>query len=170
MALLPSKMVSFPNVHLPWNNGFLNGEPLLFKCHVLCCAGIDDPMIHHMIISTQGGNKHLFLIFTSLVCFFFLITLLLQTISHKMSRFFVIKTKLFICFMSFVKQCNIFRIFTYFSFGNLMKESSNDKLKVNILVDMDSKLMTKLSKDGGRLMRSNMYTFSSSIFTSMEHN
>jgi hypothetical protein len=86
-----------------------------------------------MIIITQGGDKHLSLIFTSLVCFFFLITLLLQTIFHKMSGLFAIKTKLFVCLMSFVKQCNIFRIFTFFSFGNLMKQSSDDELKVNIL-------------------------------------
>jgi hypothetical protein len=38
------------------------------------------------------------------------------------------------------------------------------------LVDIDSKLMTKLSKNEGRLMRSNMYTSLSSIFISMEHN
>jgi len=107
------------HVHLPWNNGFISGEPLLFERHVLCCARIDDPIICRMIISTQGGNKHLFLIFTSLVYLFFLITLFLQTIPHKVSGFFTIKAKLFICFMSFVKACNIFRTFTFFSFGNL---------------------------------------------------
>ncbi len=51
-----------------------------------------------------------------------------------------------------------------------MKQSSDDELKVKSLVDMHSKLMTKVSKDGGRLMRSTMYTSSFSIFTSMEHN
>jgi hypothetical protein len=35
--------------------------------------------------------------------------------------------------MSFVKQCSIFRTFTFFSFRNLMKQSSDDELKVNIL-------------------------------------
>ncbi len=91
------------HVHLPWNNGFVSGEPLSFKCHVLCYAGIDDPIVRRMIINIQGDNKHLFLIFTSLVCFFFLITFFLKTIPHKMSRFFAIKTKLFVHLMSFVK-------------------------------------------------------------------
>ncbi len=58
------------HVHLPWNNGFINGEPLLFKFHVLCCPRINDPIIHCMIINIQCGNKHLFLIFISLVCLF----------------------------------------------------------------------------------------------------
>jgi hypothetical protein len=31
------------HVHPPWNNGFINGEPFSFECHVLCCARIDDP-------------------------------------------------------------------------------------------------------------------------------
>ncbi len=96
------------HVHLPWNNGFVSGEPLSFKCHVLCCVKIDDPIVRHMIISTQGGNKHLFLIYTSLVYFFFLITLLLQTIPHKVFGFFTIKAKLFVCLMNFVKQHGIF--------------------------------------------------------------
>ncbi len=109
------------HVHLPWNNGFVSDKPLLFECHVLCCARIDDPIVCRMIISTQGGNKHLILIFASLFCPFFLITILFQTIPHKMSRFFAIKTKFFICLMSFVKQCNIFHTFTFFSFGNFMK-------------------------------------------------
>ncbi len=100
---------------------------------MLCCARIDDPIVCCMIISTQGGNKHLFLIFTSLVYLFFLITLLFQTFLHKVSRFLTIKAKHFICLMSFVKQCSIFRTFTFFSFRNLMKQSSDDELKVNIL-------------------------------------
>jgi hypothetical protein len=54
--------------------------------------------------------------------------------------------------MSFVKQCGIFCIFTFFSFGNLMKQLSDNELKVKSFVNMDSKLVTKLSKDGGRLM------------------
>ncbi len=122
------------HVHLSWNNGFISGEPLSFKCHVLCCTRIDDLIICHMIISTQGNNKHLFLIFTSLVFFFFffLIILLLKIIPHKMSKFFAIKTKLFVCLMNFVKQCNIFGIFIFFSFGNLMKQSIDDESKVNI--------------------------------------
>ncbi len=120
------------HVHLLWNNGFVSGEPFSFECHVLCCSKIDDPIIHHMIINTQGSNKHLFLIFTSLVCLFFLITLLLQTILHNVSKFLIIKAKLFICLMSFVKQCDIFHTFTFFSFGNLMKQSNNNELKVNI--------------------------------------
>ncbi len=70
------------HVHLPWNNGFISGEPFLFKCHVLCCAKTDDPIICCMIINSQSDNKNLFLIFTSLVCFFFLITFLFQTIRH----------------------------------------------------------------------------------------
>ncbi len=45
------------HVHLSWNNGFVNGEPFLFQCHVLCCARIDDPIVGHMIISIQGGKK-----------------------------------------------------------------------------------------------------------------
>jgi len=137
---------------------------------VLRCARIDDPIVFRMIISTQGGNKHLFLIITSLVCFFFFITLLLQTILHKASGFFTIKAKLFICLLGFVNQCGILFTFTFFSFGDLMKQSSDDELKVNILGYMDSKLVTKLSKDGGRLMRSTMWTSSSSMFTSMERN
>ncbi len=28
------------HIHLSWNNGFINGEPFLFKCHVLCCTKI----------------------------------------------------------------------------------------------------------------------------------
>jgi hypothetical protein len=99
-----------PHVHLPWNNGFVSGEPFLFKFHVLCCARIDDPIIRRMIINMKGDNKKLFLIFTSLVCFFFFIILLFQTIRHKMSGFFTIKAKLFVCLMSFVKQCGIFHI------------------------------------------------------------
>jgi hypothetical protein len=63
----------------------------------------------------------LFLVITSLVCFFLLITLLLQTIPHKVSEFFTIKAKLFICLMGFVNQCGILFTFTFFSFGNLMK-------------------------------------------------
>ncbi len=35
--------------------------------------------------------------------------------------------------MSFFKQWNIFHTFTFFSFGNFMKQSSNDELKINIL-------------------------------------
>jgi hypothetical protein len=61
------------HVHLLWNNGFISGEPLSFKCHMLCCAKIDDPIVCCMIINIQGENKHLFLIFTSLVLFFFFI-------------------------------------------------------------------------------------------------
>ncbi len=34
--------------------------------------------------------------------------------------------------MSFVKQCGIFLTFIFFSFGNLMKQSNNNELKVNI--------------------------------------
>jgi hypothetical protein len=51
-----------------------------------------------------------------------------------------------------------------------MKQLSDDEFRSTSLVDMDSKLVTKLSIDGGRLMRSVMYTSSFSIFTSMEHN
>jgi hypothetical protein len=72
--------------------------------------------------------------------------------------------------MSFVKQCNIFRMFTFFSFGNLMKQSSDDEFRSTSLVDMESKLVTKLSNDLRRLMRSTMYTSSFSIFTLMERN
>jgi hypothetical protein len=75
------------HVHLPWNNGFVNGEPLSFKCHVLCYVGIDDPIVCRIIISTQGGKKHLFLMFTSLVCFFFLVTLFLQQFLTKCPGF-----------------------------------------------------------------------------------
>jgi hypothetical protein len=53
-------------VHPSWNNGFVNDEPFLFKCHVLCCIKIDDLIVCHMIISTQGGNKMLFFIFHKL--------------------------------------------------------------------------------------------------------
>jgi len=102
------------HVHLLWNNGFISGEPFLFKCHVLCCAKIDDQIVGLMIISIQGSNKHLVLIFTSLVCPFFFITLLLQTIPHKEFRFYPMKTKLFVYLMSFVKQCGIFYTFTFF--------------------------------------------------------
>jgi len=73
------------HVHPLWNNGFVIGEPFSFEYHVLCCAKIDDPIICNMIISTQGNNKHLFFIFTSLICIFFLIILHFQTIPHKVS-------------------------------------------------------------------------------------
>jgi len=64
--------------------------------------------------------------------------------------------------------------FLYFHFLLFRKTSWNNWMTMNwrstSLVDMDSKLMTKLSQDGGRFMMSTMYTFSSSIFISMEHN
>ncbi len=82
------------HVHLPWSNGFVSGEPFSFKCHVLCCVIINNLIVRCMIISTEGDNKHLFLIFTSLVSLFFLIILLLQTIPHKMFMIFTIKTNL----------------------------------------------------------------------------
>jgi hypothetical protein len=61
---------------------------------VLCCVIINNLIVRCMIISTEGDNKHLFLIFTSLVSLFFLIILLLQTIPHKMFMIFTIKTNL----------------------------------------------------------------------------
>ncbi len=83
--------------------------------------------------NTQGDTKYLFLIFTSLVCVFFLITLFLQTIPHKVSGFFIIRAKVFVRRMSFVKRRDIFRTFAFFSFGKFMKQSTYDELKVNIL-------------------------------------
>jgi hypothetical protein len=113
------------HVHLQWNNGFVSGEPFLFKCHVLCCARINDPIVHCMIIGTQGGNKHLFLIFTSLVCLFFLMILLLQTIPYKMFEIFTMKTNLSVCLMSFIKQCDIFHTFILSFF---LETSSNNRV------------------------------------------
>jgi hypothetical protein len=75
------------HVYLQWNNGFVSGEPFSFKCHVLCCARINDPIVHCMIISIQGGNKHLFLIFTSLVCLFFSSFFFFKQFLTKCSRF-----------------------------------------------------------------------------------
>jgi len=100
------------HVHPLWNNGFINGEPFLFKCYVLCCTKIDDLIVRHMIIGTQVGNKFFFFILTSLVCLFFVITFLLQTNSHKVSGFFAIKANLFKCLMNFVQKCGIFFTFT----------------------------------------------------------
>jgi hypothetical protein len=45
------------HVHLSCNNEFIIGEPLSFKCHVLCYTRIDDPIVRRMIINTQGNNK-----------------------------------------------------------------------------------------------------------------
>ncbi len=63
--------------HLPWGNALLCGKPFLFKCHVLRSTGIDNPIIRGMIIGTQCRNKHLLMIFTSLISFFFFIIFLL---------------------------------------------------------------------------------------------
>jgi hypothetical protein len=57
--------------HRPWGNVFVGGKPFLFECHVLRCTKIDNPIIHGMIISTQCHNKHLLVIFTSLISFSF---------------------------------------------------------------------------------------------------
>jgi hypothetical protein len=67
---------------------------------MLRCAKINDPIIRRMIINTQDDNKHLTLIFTSLFCHFFLITLLFQTIPYKMFEFFIIEAKNFVCLMN----------------------------------------------------------------------
>ncbi len=72
-----------PHEHPPWGNVFVCGKPFLFECHVLCCTRINNPIIRGMIISTQCRNKHLFVIFTSLINFFLFNNFLLQTISHK---------------------------------------------------------------------------------------
>ncbi len=72
--------------------------------------------------------------------------------------------------------------FLYFHFFFLKNSWSNRttmKWKSTSLMDIDSKLViklskdevvTKLSKDEGKLMKSTMYMSSSSISTSMEHN
>ncbi len=57
--------------HPPWGNALIRGKSLLFECHVLHCTGIDNPIIRGMIISTQCRNKHLLVIFTGLINFFF---------------------------------------------------------------------------------------------------
>jgi len=102
------------HVHHPWNNGFISGEPLLFKCHVLCCVGIDDPIIHCMIISTQSDNKHLFFIFHKLG-FLFLSHHSSSSNNYSQSAWvFYNKKKLFVYFMSFVEQCDIFHTFIFF--------------------------------------------------------
>jgi hypothetical protein len=51
-----------------------------------------------------------------------------------------------------------------------MKQSSDNELKVNILSGHELQTHDQVIKDGGRLMKSTMYTSSSSIFTSMELN
>jgi len=89
-----------------------------------------------------------------------------------MFGFFTIKINLFVCLMSFVKQCDIFRTFTLFSFGNLMKQLNNDELKVNIHSGHGLQIHDQVIKRWGKAHRStmHMYTSSSSIFTSMERN
>ncbi len=57
--------------HPPWGNALIHGKPLLLECHVLHCTKIDNPFIRGMIIGTQCANKYLFMIFTSLIGFFF---------------------------------------------------------------------------------------------------
>ncbi len=76
------------HVHPSWNNGFISGEPFSFKYHVLCYAEINDLIVRRMIISTQGGNKHLFLIFTSLVCLSFSSLFFLKQILTKCLGFY----------------------------------------------------------------------------------
>ncbi len=63
-----------------------------------------------------------------------------------------------------------FCTFIFFSFGNLMKQSSDDELKVNILGGHGLQTCDQVIKRWGRLMRNTMYTSWSSIFTSMECN
>ncbi len=125
--------VSFTSKPSYLPGGFNSGEPFSFERHVLCCTKINDPIVHCMIICIQCGNKHLFLMFTSLVCLFFFTTFFLQTLFPKVSNFFTINKNLIVCLMSFVKQCNIFCNFTFFFVGNLMKQLNNDESKVNIL-------------------------------------
>jgi hypothetical protein len=49
------------HVHFSWNNGFISGEPLSFKHHVLCCAKIDDPIVRHMILAPKAETNICFL-------------------------------------------------------------------------------------------------------------
>jgi hypothetical protein len=55
----------------PWENAFVHGKPLLLDFHVLHCTKIDNPIIRGMIIGIQCDNKHLFVVFTSLIGVFF---------------------------------------------------------------------------------------------------
>ncbi len=82
--------------HPPWGNALVRGKPFLFEYHVLRCTRIDNPIIRDMIIRTQCPNKHLFVIFTSVINFFFFVIFLLQTNFHKMFEFFTTETKLLV--------------------------------------------------------------------------
>ncbi len=93
-----------------------------------------------------------------------------QNLQQKCSGF--LQTKQIFSFALWVLLSNA--AFSIFSLSFLLETSWSNWATMNwrstSLVDMDSKLVTKLSKDGGRLMKSTMYTSSFSIFTSMERN
>jgi hypothetical protein len=61
--------------------------------------------------------------------------------------------------MSFVEQCNIFRTFTFFFFGNLMKQSSDDELKVNILGRHGLQTLNQIIKKWGKVYHVHVFIF-----------
>ncbi len=67
------------------------------------------------------------------------------------------KTKLFICLMNFIKQCGIFRSFILFFLEASWSNWTTMNWRSTSLLDMDSKLVTKLSKDEGRFTKNTMY-------------